>query len=343
MGSGLLANSMHKRTRTTLLVVAAILVALGVAIYLRKQAPPEAARLLPESDGIVYINLRPLRAVTHFDKQSIPHDPDYQRFLDATGFQFERDLDEAAFALHRMPDPHGPNGPAAFSEVFVGRFKDKLLRSFLESQATSKESYAGHTIYAIPNEGRTVRVVLVGYDIVAISNTPTAEQIHSILDRYRTAALPFSGSSLLSEHYHEIPLLSIAWGIGKIGLPLGDENQNMSVMGFKIPIPADATFLASIRWAGNLKLRVEEIAPSADSAASTAQNLQTLLGLFHSAADVMVDRGREDGKELKTLVDSAAIDHKKNRTILTATLPLSLLERLLASPTTSSSPTAPEK
>jgi hypothetical protein len=323
---------MHKRTKTTLLIVIVILAALGVAIYLRKQAPPEAARLLPESDGIVYINLRPLRAVTHFDKQAFPHDPDYQHFLDATGFQFERDLDEAAFALHRMPDPHGPNGPAAFSEVFVGRFDGKRLQTFLESQATARESYAGHTIYSIPNEGRTVRIALVGYDIVAVSNTPTSEQIHSILDRYRSAALPFSGCSLLSEHYHEIPLLSLAWGIGKIGLPLGEDNQTMSIMGLRMPFPADSTFLASIRWAGSLKLRLEQIAPSEEAAAAAAQNLQTLLVLFRGAADVMVDRERADGKDFKTVIDSANIDHKKNRTILTASVPLGLLEKLVSLP-----------
>lgn len=328
---------MHKRTKTTLLIVAAILIALGVAIYLRKQAPPEAARLLPESDGIVYVNLRPLRAATHFDKQSLPHDPDYQRFLDATNFQFERDLDEAAFALHRMPNPHGPNGPVAFSEVFVGRFDDKRVKAFLESQASAQESYAGHTVYSIPNEGRMVRVALVGYDIVAVSNTPTAEQIHSILDRYRSAALPFSGSSLLSEHYHELPLLSLAWGIGKIGLPLSDDSQSLHVMGFKMPMPVDSTFLASIRWAGSLKLRVEEIAPTEDDAASTAQNLRTLLGLFRSAADVMEARERSDSRDLRTLIDSANIDHKKNRAILTASVPLPLLEKLVSAPPASPS------
>ncbi len=61
-----------------------------------------------------------------------------------------------------------------------------------------REIYAGHTIYSIPSEGRTVRVAQIGYDMVAVSNTPTPEQIHSIIDRHRTAALPFSGSSLLS-------------------------------------------------------------------------------------------------------------------------------------------------
>ena len=54
---------MNRRTRRTLLIVAAVLVLLAVAIFLRSKAPPEAARLLPESDGIVYVDFRPIRAL----------------------------------------------------------------------------------------------------------------------------------------------------------------------------------------------------------------------------------------------------------------------------------------
>jgi hypothetical protein len=39
--------------------VAAVLLLLAAAVFLRSKAPPEAARLLPESDGILYINLNP--------------------------------------------------------------------------------------------------------------------------------------------------------------------------------------------------------------------------------------------------------------------------------------------
>ena len=56
---------MLRRTRRTLWIVALVLLVLAAAIYLRFKAPPEAARLLPESDGIVYVNLRPLRALMH--------------------------------------------------------------------------------------------------------------------------------------------------------------------------------------------------------------------------------------------------------------------------------------
>jgi len=316
----------RRRTRLTVAVVVVILLLLAFAVYLRKKAPPEAARLLPESDGIVYLNLRPLRAATHFDQRPVRHDADYQSFIDATGIQFERDLDEAAFSLHRMPNAAGPNGPVAFSEVFVGHFDGGRLTHYLEGISAGQESYAGHTIYSIPSEGRTVRVTLIGYDVVAVSNTPTAEQIHSILDRYRSAALPFAGSSLLSDHYEEVPLLSLAWGIGQIGLPFGDSG-NVSLMGMRLPVSFDSTFVASLRWTGSLRLRLEEIAPTEEAATASAESVQTLLTLFRSMQSTL-PAGMTDA-DLKPLLDTVQIEHHKDRAVLRATVPPKLLEKLL--------------
>lgn len=315
----------RRRTRITAAVVVIVLLLLAVAIYLRKKAPPEAARLLPESDGIVYLNLRPLRAVSHFDQHPVKHDAEYQSFIDATGIQFERDLDEAAFALHRMPNASGPNGPVAFSEVFVGHFDGRRLAQYLAGIASAQENYAGHTVYSVPSEGRTVRVALLGYDIIAVSNTPTAEQMHSILDRYRSAALPFSGSSLLTDHYDQVPLLSLAWGIGQIGLPFGDSG-NVSVMGLRLPIPFDATFIASVRWAGSLRLRLEELAPTEQAATDSAESVKTIVTLARNAEGLI--QGMSDA-DMKALLDSIQIDHHKDRAVLRATLPPRLLEKLL--------------
>jgi hypothetical protein len=325
---------MHRRTRFTIAIVALFLLLLAGAVYLRKKAPPEAARLLPESDGIVYLNLRPIRAASQLDKHPVAHDPDYQRFIDATGIQPERDLEEAAFALHRMPDPKGPNGPVAFSEVFVGHFDGRRLSHYLESVAGSNEEYAGHEIYDIPNDGRTVRVTLLGYDMVAVSNTPSEEQIHSILDRYRTAALPFTGSSLLAAHYADVPLLSLAWGIGQIGLPLSDGNGKdggqIKVMGLSLPLTVDATFVASLSWTGKTRLRVEEIAPSDAAAQASADSVATLLNLVRGTADGSGTDAAD--ADTKALLDSAQIEHHKNRAVLTATIPSSLLQKLVSAP-----------
>ena len=210
---------MRRRSSIPLAIAAALIAALAVAVFLRAKAPPEAARLLPESDAIVFLQLKTLRAATHFDQTPVKRTPEFQQFIDATGIVPERDLDSAAFALHRMSDPRGPNGPVAYSEVFEGRFDSTKLRAYLTTLATSTEHYGDKDIFAIPIEGRTLRVAQLGYDTIAASNMPTPEQIHSMIDRSRASALGTPGSSLLAARYHEVPLLSTAWGIGHIGLP----------------------------------------------------------------------------------------------------------------------------
>jgi hypothetical protein len=318
----------HRRTKLSIAIVLVVLLLLAGAIYLRKQAPPEAARLLPESDGIVYLNLRPLRAATHFDQHPVEHSPEYQHFIDATGIQFERDLDEAAFALHRMPNAKGPNGALAFSEVFVGHFDGRRLAAYLASIAASEVSYAGHTIYNIASEGRTVRVAFLGYDIVAASNTPSTEQIHSMIDRYRTAALPFAGSSLLSKRYSQVPLLAVAWGLGQIGQPLA--NGGARVMGLRLPLPADATFIASLTWIGKIHLRVEEIAATDGAAADTTESLETILVLVKSMANTGGPEAFD--ADTRSLINSISVERHRNEAVLTATIPTGLLQREMNSP-----------
>jgi hypothetical protein len=321
---------MHRRTRITISIVVAVLLLLAGAIYLREIAPPEVARLLPESDGIVYLNVRPLRAATHLEQHPVQHDADYQHFIDATGIDPERDLNQVAFALDRMPDPNGPNGPVAFSEVFEGHFDGRRLANYLQSVAATTDTYSGRAIYEIPIEGRNVLVTLLGYDMVAVSNTPTPEQIHSIIDRYRTAALSFAGSSLLAAHYSDVPLLAPAWGVGKIGLPLTDGQGGITVMGISLPFSADTTFVASLSWAGKTKLRVEEIAPTtqaADNSASAVQGLLDFARSLESAAPP--DAANTD---VQSLLGSAQISHHKERALFTATIPTGLLQKLISTP-----------
>jgi hypothetical protein len=317
---------MLRRTRRTLWIVVTVVLVLAAAIFLRFKAPPEAARLLPESDGIVYVNLRPLRALVHKNLKPVMRAPDYQGFIDATGIDWERDLEEAAVALHRMPDPHGPNGPVAYSMVLVGKLDGKALAGYLDAHAKNKETYDGHTVYSLPSDGRTVRVAQIAYDTVAVSNFPSTEQIHSMLDRHRTAALPFSGSTLLAEHYSEMPILSVAWGMGAIGLPFS-ENGSIHVLGMELPLEPDTTFLASVHWAGALKLRVVEIAATDATAASQAESLNMLLTLARGATAGLGANAANNG--LKEVLKTAQISQNRNRVVANATLPQNLPVQLL--------------
>lgn len=330
---------MHKRTRRTLLVVAGVVALLALAVFLRSKAPPEAARLLPESDGIIYFNLKPVRTFLRKDLKPPRRVPEYQEFVDATGVDWERDLDSAAIALHRMSDPNGPNGPVAYSMVLTGKLTGKRLNTWLESHAASREAYAGHTIYEVQSENRTVRVAQVGYDMIAVSNFPTTEKIHSIIDRHRTAALPFAGSSLLSAHYHEVPLLSVAWGVGQVGLPFS-ESGAVKILGLSLPLQDDSTIIASITpglpLTTSVRLRVEEIAPDEAKAASQAAALSTIVVL---ARDVTIQlAGNPANNALREILKSTEISQKRNRVIATASLSPSLLSQVTESENSSTSP-----
>jgi len=333
---------MRKRTRYSLLVALALVIALVVAVWLRKLAPPEVARLLPESDAILYANLKPIRAITHFDKDSIGRSPEYQQFIDATGIVPERDLDAAAFALHRMENPNGPNGPVAYSEVFEGRFDGERLAKYLSSIASAREQYAGRIVYTVPVEGRTLRIAQLGYDTVAASNMPTTEQIHAMVDRYSAAASPFSGSSLLEARYRDVPLLATAWGIGHVGLPFS-EGGHIQLFGLGLPLPEDTTFVASLRPSVNhVHLRIEEIAPTEADARQSAQILGSLIQILQTIPPQLAAHAPADDAEgMRDFLSSMKIEQHKDRAIVTANVPFDLIRRLTAPENVSIVPSAP--
>ena len=214
-----------------------------------------------------------------------------------------------------------------------GRFDGERLARYLATIATAKENYAGHDIFTIPvGEGkatRPLRIAQLGYDTIAASNMPTPEQIHSILDRHRAAASPFSGSSLLSARYRDVPAFSSAWAIGHIGLPFSDRGY-ISIFGLQLPLPEDTTFVASLRYLGTLHLRIEQIAPTEADAARATETLTTLLAVLKSVEQTQTQMhpNAPSDAAFRELMNSAKIEQHKDRAVLTANIPLDLVKRL---------------
>jgi hypothetical protein len=179
--------------------------------------------------------------------------------------------------------------------------------------------------------------------MIAVSNFPTAEKIHSIIDRHRTAALPFAGSSLLSAHYHEVPLLSIAWGVGQVGLPFS-ESGAISVLGLSLPIQDDSTIIASVTpglpLATSVHLRVEEIAPDEAKAASQAAALSSIVLL---ARDVSIQlSGNAANNAFREVLKTTQVSQKRNRVIATATVSPALLSQVTESENSTAEPATPQ-
>ncbi|HTC75793.1 MAG TPA: hypothetical protein VK684_09470, partial [Edaphobacter sp.] len=191
----------------------------------------------------------------------------------------------------------------------------------------------GHDIFTIPvgdeKATRPFRIAQLEYDTIAASNMPTPEQIHSILDRHRAAASPFSGSSLLSARYREVPAFSSAWAIGHIGIPFSDRGY-VSILGLQLPMPEDTTFVASLRFLGALHLRIEQIAPTDADAAHAVETLTTLLVVLKSVehAQMQMHPNTASDASFVELMNSAKIEQHKDRAVMTANIPLDLVKRL---------------
>jgi len=98
----------------------------------------------------------------------------------------------------------------------------------------------------------------------------------------------------------------------------------------KIPIPDDTTFLASLRWTGALRLRVEEIAPTDAAATVSAEGLDSMVGLLRTVENNLPEGS--GNAEVLSVLNSIKVDHRRNRAVVTATLPESLLQQLAAAP-----------
>ncbi len=298
--------------------------ALAAVVFLRKHAPPEPARLLPTADGFVYLDLKWMRYTDVAKKlPAVAHDPDYEQFIQATGFQFERDLQEAALAIHYASPQTG--GETRFSEVFVAKIDGDRLRAYLKKLASSVDTYRAIDIYNMPLENRILRIAILGSDTVAASNLNDPAVIRGIIDRSRKVASPFGGPALLRQSYKHVPLTSLAWAIFK----LDSANPGPSTLG--LPVSSATTAVASVRYVpvlGEVHLRIEAFTRNEETAEQLTSQVNTYLAIFHSA-EVSVS-GQTPDPDIRKALDSLKVEQDKDRTVLTATLPAALLRKMVA-------------
>jgi hypothetical protein len=340
---------MRKRHLWIVLAVIVIAAVVAALFLLRKKSPPASVRLLPESDAVIYVDVDDLRTAGAFNQpQKFPHDPDYEDFVKQTGFDFERDLHEVAFAVQ----PGGGGAPGAgaaadqrSSEVFIGHLDSARVTAYLKKLATSAERYRNIDIYTIPHEGRPVRVAILTVDTVAVSNLDSPQAIHAMIDNARASAVPVAGPKLVRDHMHDLPLGTVAWAMAKMG---GNTPQ---VPGDLLPSMIESqlrgsTVIATVGYAGSLKsiikivLRVQAITPSEDAATKLRDNADNFLAFFRTLQQNMQTGGMD--QDVKEFFDSLKVEQKGERVTLSAELTRGFLQKIMTEPPAPAAP-APAK
>jgi hypothetical protein len=322
-----------RRTLPLFLAVVAIAAAVALAVQLRKHAPPEPARLLPGADAFFYLDLHRARyANSGKELPAVSHDPEYERFIRETGFQFERDLDEAAFAVHYPGSwPGGGSGGNArelrFSEVLVGKFHSELLTAYLRKVAQSVEDYHSDQIFTISLEGRSLRVAVLNADSVAASNHDDPAVIRAMIDRSKRLASPFGGPALLRQYYKHVQLASLAWAVARIDPGAPGAAGGGALFSKPATIVISGSYLSPLHLIPEaIRIRAEAFTQSADDAREIADKLTTFVAITHSAEASAGTHGTD--ADVKALFDSVKVKQEGERAVLTAAMPFGFLRKM---------------
>ena len=324
---------MRNRRRNLWIAVAVLLVlgAIVAAVIVRKRAAPDAVRLLPDSEAVLYVNLEPVRLLTDLGKkQPKTREPEYEDFVRQTGFEPERDLDRAALAIHYGNTPGNPQSETRYSEIMQGRFDHQRVSDYLKRISRQVDRYKDFDIYVVPLEGRTLRVVLLGVDTAAASNTEGSAAIQGMIDRYKQAALPFSGPGVVGNYYKRVPLGSVIWTIARI--PANSTPQDRTELllpgSWSSLLPRNSVVVASARPLTDVTLRAQVITPNDNDARVFTERVAAFLTLFKTI-DISLDGGGPD-PDVKKAFDSFEVRQDKNEAVLTASVPFAFFKKIVS-------------
>src|SRR5262249_46877210 len=302
-----------------LLILVLLLAAVGVAgflLYHRAEQPPAAARLLPEGDRLFYINLRPLHLRDLGKSRPVELERGYREFVEQTGIQFERDVEEGG--RWRRDGPDGRDVESA--EVFVGRFDPERLKTYLQKISSPPEAYRDHVIYSVANEGHTVRVCILDSTRVAVTNMDAAGPMHAMIDRFPE---PSRGPTLLEARYRDVPLTSLAWLIDRI--PANSTGPQLPG-GLTISFLENTVVVASLRYSGTADFRADVFTASEADAKQVVESATGFLALYRSVSKTVGAKGTD--ADVKAALDSIRVEQKGNVATFTATFSQSFLKKI---------------
>ena len=343
-----------KRTLPIFLTVVLVAAAVTLAVQLRKHAPPEPARLLPGADAFFYVDLGKIRKVNAGKElPAVSHDPEYERFIRETGFQFERDLDEAAFAVHYPGNwPGSGTGGSApdprFSEVLKGEFDGERVTAYLRQIAQAVENYQSVDIFTIRVEGRSLRVAVLNADLVAASNHDDPAVIRGIVDRSRRLASPFGGPALLRQFYKHVQFASLAWVVARVDPSASGAGGWSALFAGPATLVVSGTYRSPLHLkADAVRLRAEAFTGDPGEARAVIDKVNVFVALTHTGETAVGMHGTDP--DVKSFFESIEVKQEGNRAVLNAALPFGFLRKMLAESApdrtqpSSSSPAAPAK
>ena len=295
-----------------------------------------------DSTSVVYVDFQELRA-SAFLSQILAWAPrpqaeeEYAKFVEATGFDYERDLGRVGISFS------GPAGNPKTIAVAEGRFDRKKIETY-SAHFGVLNTANGKTIYAVNlgNPARTAYFMFLRDDEVAICNDASC-------------FFQSSGKSKNSEQWRE-HFLRLA------GTPLfvvmRQDSQLLTALSQRTPggyrSPQLATLLGQLQWVSvGAKPEGDQLRVVADGETSNETVIRQLSDVF-SGLLILAQAGLDDPKSQKQLdpkireayagmLKSAEVQKLDRGTSKSVRLILEITPQLLESAKTASAADPPEK
>jgi len=305
----------HHRKLIIFCVILFVIVAVGSVVYYRIARPARAVLLLPEGNFLLYVNFSPAH---FFDLGPMPaaeSEPEYQDFVQNTGFHFEHDLDTIAFSV-RNPEGNDPESSA----VFNGKFDHDRLTSYLQRRSTDTEKYAGKDIFVLHQANHLVRACLLDSSTVAVTNMQSPEPMHTIIDKSRNSGLIGNGPSLIENYHRYVPFGSLAWAMFR------SSGKKAQLEGWDMDFLQNSVSIASVRYTGSIRLKLEIFSDTAADAQQVLKSANIFLVMVRGAAENLGQSGSD--KDVKAAFDSVQVQQNDKRTQITATIPQGFVKKI---------------
>lgn len=301
-----------------LFLLLVITAAIGFVVYQRIAQPPKAILLLPDGNFLFYLNFAPAHFFD-FGKIPVESEPEYQDFVEKTGFHFEHDLDTIAVSQSNPGDP----GVSDSAAVFTGHFDQAKLANYMRRLAGDTETYSDKTIYSINNEGHVVRACIVDSTTVAVTTGQSSDGMHSIIDKAGNARITIKGPALASSYYRYVPFGSLAWLMVRVPSNLGDARLPE---GLNLDFLQDTVSIASVRYTGSIRVKLEIFSRNESDAKKVTQAASSLLALGRTATTSLNASGTD--KDVKAVFDSIQVEQNGNRTAISVVIPQEFLNKV---------------
>jgi len=290
------------------IVLSLVAVATGVTYHLVMR-PGRSVYLLPDGNVMAYINFKPMHLM-NMDTNPVTADPEYQRFVNATGLRPDRDLENIAISAHA---DGGPSGDAAI--IVTGTFDQLRLSGYVQMQeGVQTEIYGGKTILSMPVKDQTARFCVLDSKMVALTVGPTAASMHAIIDK---SAGSGSVPSLYENYYSDVPSASVMWAIVRVPSFTDTAPSSMNLDFLK-----NSVTIVSARYTGSLNLRGEFIAGNQTDATNIFQAVNGILAMGKLARG----QGQND-PDVTAVMNSIEVKQNGNHVVVSAVVPQDLIQK----------------